>query len=247
MEQEELTPTAAPSEMRRLTGTFFEPGAVFPDIAANGRWWLASLILVVLISTYFALVIQRVGVDQLIVKSMETNKRTQEMTPEQKAQAIEMQRKIMPIAWRVGPGVSMVVVILLVSGVLLFIFNFMFGAELKYKHVLNIYTYSGVPISIVSTAASILVLFLKPPDEYDLQHPLAFNVGAFLPETMPKWLQALGSSLDAFTIWQIILVAVAFSAVCGARKMPFGRALTGVLLPWAAYVLAKMTWAAMFG
>lgn len=247
MEPEESTTTPALSEMRRLTGTFFEPGAVFPDIAANGRWWLPWLIIVVLISVFMALVIQRVGVDQIIVKSMESNSRVQEMSADQKEKAMEMQRKIVPIAMRVGPVVASLVMLMVAAGVLLFVFNFMFDGGLKFKQVLNVYAYSGIPPSIVSTAASILVLFLKPPDEYDIQHPLAFNLGAFLPETMPKWLQSLGASLDVFTVWQIALIAVAISAVCGARKMPFGRALMGVLLPWAAYVLAKMSWAAMFG
>lgn len=247
MEPEESTPTPAPSEIGRLTGTFFEPGAVFPNIATNGRWWVAWLIIAILVSTFMTLVISRVGYDRIILKSMESNSRTAEMPAEQKAQAIEMQRKIMPYVLRVAPVVGSLVVIFITAGVLLFIFNFLFGAEMKYKQMLNVYAYSGIPPSVISIAASILVMYLKPVDEFDLQHPLAFNLGAFLPESTPKWLESLGASLDVFTFWQIALVAVAISAVCGAKKMPFGRALTGVLLPWAAYVLAKMSWAAMFG
>ncbi|WP_321475391.1 YIP1 family protein [uncultured Paludibaculum sp.] len=247
MEPQDATTTPPASEVRRLTGVCFDPGAVFADIANNGRWWAAWLIITILISVFMSLVISRVGYDQIIAKTMESNPRMQEMPADQKEKAVEMQRKIMPYALRLGPVLGGLVMVLVAAGALLFVFNFMFDAGLKFKQVLNLYAYSGIPPSVVSIAASILVLYLKAPDEFDIQKPLAFNVGAFLPETSAKWLQSIGASLDVFTFWQIALVAVGFSAVCGAKRMPFGRALTGVLIPWIAYVLAKTAWAAMFG
>lgn len=246
----ELTDTAPPppsSEMRRLTGVCFEPAAVFPDIATNGRWWVAWLIIAVLISAFTTLMVSRIGYDRMITKAFESNARMQEMPADQKEKAVEMQRKMMPFFVRVMPPIGLLIVMLVAAGALLFVFNFMLDAGLKFKQVLNLHAYAGIPPAIVSTAASILVLYLKPPEDFDMQNPLAFNIGAFLPDTTAKWLHSLASSIDFFTFWQIALLAVGFSAVCGAKRMPFSRALIGVIIPWLAYVFAKATWAAMFG
>lgn len=247
MEPQDSNPTPQISEARRLTGVCFEPAAVFPDIASNGRWWVAWLIIALLISLFTTLAVNRIGYDRMITKAMETNPRMQEMSADQKEKAVEMQRKLMPVLVRAIPPVGLLVVMLIAAGALMFVFNFMLDAGLRYKQVLNLSAYAGIPPSIVSTAVTILILYLKPPDDFDMQNPAAFNVGAFLPENSAKWLQGLTSSLDLFTFWQIGLLAVGFSAVCGAKRMPFSRALFGVLVPWVAWVLAKTSWRALFG
>ena len=236
------------SEARRLSGVFHEPGAVFADIAANGRWWLALLIVVVVTFSVAALMASHIGYDRIIQKSFESNSRLQEMPAEQKARAIETQRKIMPFIMHVVPAVSVVIGALVIAGVLLFIMNAMLDAGLTFKQVLNIQTYASLPASLVGGAALVLVLFLKSPDEFDVQRPLAFNAGAFLnPDTSAKWLQSLLGSFDLFTIWTIVLLAIGFSAACGQRKMPFSRALTGILVPWGIWVLGKAAVASLFG
>lgn len=235
-------------EARRLTGVFHEPGAVFADIASNGRWWLALLITVVVTVAVAQLMVSRIGYDRIIQKSFESNSRVQEMPAEQKARAIEMQRKIMPVAMNVVPLAAVVLGALVIAGILMFIFNSMLDAGLRYKQVLNLQTYASLPAGIVGGAALVLVLFLKSPDDFDVQRPLAFNAGAFLnPDTSAKWLQSLLGSFDLFTIWTIVLLAIGFSAACGKRKMPFGRALTGILVPWAIWVIGKSAFASLFG
>jgi hypothetical protein len=48
------------------------------------------------------------------------------------------------------------------------------------------------------------VLFLVPPDNYDIQNPVAFNIGAYLdPQSTPKAIYSLASSMDLFTFWRI--------------------------------------------
>ena len=54
---------------------------------------------------------------------------------------------------------------------------------------------------------SMVVLFLKDPDEFNLQNPLMFNVGGYLDANAPAALRSLGSSIDLFSIWIIVLLA----------------------------------------
>ncbi|MBI5281039.1 MAG: YIP1 family protein [Candidatus Solibacter usitatus] len=247
MESTEASASLPISEAGRLGGVFHSPASVFPDIAANGRWWLAALIVVILSSVAVSLMVNRVGYDRMIRKTIETSQRMQEMPAEQKEKAIEMQRKMMPVMLRIGPVAAVLIGLLVIAGALLFIFNSLLDAGLTYKKVLNICAYGGLPPSVVSTLATVAVLYLKPPDEFDMQNPLAFNGGAFLdPDSTAKWLMSLASSLDLFTFWTIALFAIGFSAVCGAKRMPVSRALMGIGIPWLLWVVVKAGFASIF-
>ena len=90
-------------------------------------------------------------------------------------------------------------------------------------------------------------MYLKPPDEFDLSNPTMFNVGAFLGTGTPLWMQRLGGSLDLFSFWCMILIAIGMAAVAGRSKMTFGKALGVILFPWALYVILRTGSAAAFG
>jgi len=86
------------------------------------------------------------------------------------------------------------------------------------------------------------VLFLKNPDEVNVQNALAFNPGAFMdPATSSKFLYSLATSLDLFSFWTILLMATGLKAAAG-KKLSFGGALFAVVFPWAVYVLGKSAW-----
>jgi hypothetical protein len=54
----------------------------------------------------------------------------------------------------------------------------------------------------------------------------------------PKWLMSLATSLDLFTIWALVLLAIGFSTA--ARKLSFSKALITIAIPWLIWVLAMM-------
>ncbi len=235
------------SETGRLTGVFFSPGAVFANIATSGRWYLAMALLIVFSSVAVSLMVSRVGYDQMIRNAMANNERVQQLTAEQREQAIEAQRKFMPIAVRVGPLVGITLGLVVIAGALLFTFKFLLDAELTFKQALTICSYASIPPSLVSTLMMIAVMYLKPPAEFDPQTAAGFSAAMFLPVDTAAWLKSLAGSLDLFTFWTMALMAIGFSAFLGARKMPFGRALTGIAAPWVLWVLGKMGFASLFG
>ena len=74
-----------------------------------------------------------------------------------------------------------------------------------------------------------------------------FNPGAFMdPQTSPKFVYSLASSLDLFTIWILLLVATGLKAAAG-KKLSFGGALFAVMLPWAVIILGKAALAGLTG
>jgi hypothetical protein len=89
-------------------------------------------------------------------------------------------------------------------------------------------------------------MFLKAPEDFDVQNPLAFNPGAFMdPETSSKFLYTIAVSLDFFTLWYLLLIAIGIKAVAG-RRLSFGASILTVGVPWALFVLARAGIAAAF-
>jgi hypothetical protein len=89
---------------------------------------------------------------------------------------------------------------------------------------------------------AIIILVIKPRGDVDPEHFLASSLGAFLPDDAPKWLEALGQSLELFWIWTMTLVAIGFSAANRKKIKPAGAFLT-VFGLWGVWVLGKVAWA----
>ena len=236
------------SEVGRLTGVIHAPAETFPDVAERGRWWIPTLLMVVMGVIFITLFVQHVGYERMIQKAMESSPQLQDMPADKKAEAVAMQRKIMPYMLRASPIAGTVVMVIVIAGVLLFLMNGLMDAGIKYKNSLNVVAYAMLPAGLVAGVLMCVVMFLKAPDEFDIERPLAFNAGAFLnPDSTSKWLESLATSFDLFTFWTIALMAIGFSAAAGPRRLPFSKSLTGILIAWGLWVVIKVGIAAMRG
>ncbi len=232
------------SEAGRLTGVFFEPKKAFADIGARPTWIVPMLMVIVAALAYTYLCGQHVGWERIVRKSMENNARVQSLTPEQREQAVARGAQFGAVIGYVASVAGTPLTIALFAAVLLLTSRIM-GGQLTYGQLFAINSYAGLT-GLVFVILSIVVLFLKPPDDFDIQNPLFFNIGSFLdPASTPKALYALAGSIDLFSFWRIALLAIGLSAA--ARTFPFGKALAAVVMPWALLVAAKVGWAAAFG
>jgi len=232
-------------ELARLTGVVWSPGTAFSDIAARPRWWppIVVLILASLIFTYTFT--QRVGWERFFRQQAETNSRMRDMPADQKEQTIAAQIRFGPIFSYGAIVVGFPIMGLATAGVFLLLFRIVFSAALSFRQAFAIVCYSWVPLLFGSIMA-LAVMLLKNPEEFDLNYPTLTNIGAFLePASTPKWLLSLGTSIDIFTIWVLVLLATGFSAA--GRKISWGSAFAGVMGTWGVYVLVKMGFAAAFG
>jgi hypothetical protein len=117
------------------------------------------------------------------------------------------------------------------------------GAGIGFKKTLAVVTYGTLP-NLLRTGLSTLVMYLKPPDEFDLQNPLMVNAAAFLPADAAAWMKSLGASFDLFTFWCMVLMAIGFAAA--AKRMSTGKAFGMLLFPWALVVIVSAGFAAAF-
>ncbi len=237
-------------EFSRLTGVFFEPKKTFEDIARRPAFWTPLLLLTLLwvASTY--LLSSRIGWETIVrqqsQQSASAQQRLEQMPPEQRQRMEAMQMKIAPIA---GYGFAIIgrpLLYLIAAAILLGILKGMMSAPVRFKQIWAILWYASVP-TVIQTILFCVVMFLKRPEEFNLQNPLAFNPAAFMdPTTSSKFVYSLARSIDLFTIWTLLLIAVGLSAA-GGKKVSFGGALAVVLIPWAVLVLAGASLSGLFG
>jgi hypothetical protein len=222
------------NEFSRLANVFVSPGAAFADVARRPSWWVPIVLGVVASVIYISAYSSRVGWDQLIRQQLEQNSRMQNASGAQREQAIQLAERIAPITSYVGAVVGPFVMVFIVAVVFMFLFDNIMGADIGLKRMMGIVSYAQLPRLIV-TALSMLVMYLKPPADFDIRNPLVFNIGALIPLDAPQWQRTLGGSFDVFTFWILGLTALGISVA--ARRMKFGKALGGVLFPWALWVI----------
>ncbi len=233
------------SEAGRLIGVFWEPKPVFQNLAAKPRFWVPLLILTILGTVYIAAFANRVGFASLIRRQLESNERIQQMPADQQERAIEMSLRVAAPMSYASAAVGMAVASLVVAAILLGCFNFLGGAGIKFKQAFSITCYSFLP-SGLSSILALIVMFLKDPADFDLQNPLPLNLSAFMSQQdTAAWLRALASSVNLFTIWTILLLALGFSVA--GRRVSYSKALVLVVLPWLVFVLIRVAYAAAFG
>ncbi len=225
------------SEIGRLAGVFFEPGKVFADLAAKPRWLVPILISILLGLCFVYALNSRVGWDQTIRQAMTNNPRTADMTVAQKEQAIQTGAKFAAIVGWIGAILGPPVFVLIIAGILTGLFNALLGTDLKFGQMFSITAYAML-VRTLYTVLILLVLYLKPPEDFDIRvNP--FSIGGYLSRTeTPKWLMSLATSLDLFSIWTVVLLAIGFSVA--SKKLSFGKSLAGVAIPWLVVVVALM-------
>ncbi len=229
------------NEGARLIGVFFSPGKAFVDIARRPRWWIPVILIAILGTVYLNAFTQRVGWESVIRQTLERLPNAQAMTVQQREQAITNGARIYQYLGYGGSAVGTLFYVFIVAVLLMFVFDTMMSAGVGLKRMMAIVAYGFLPL-VIQTLLSMVVLFLKDPEEFNLQNPLMFNVGAYLSPDSPAALRALGSSIDLFSLWIIVLLAIGVSSA--ARKISFGKALTAIALPWALFVCLKTAAAA---
>ena len=229
------------NEAARIANVFFSPGKAFADIARRPRWWIPVILIALIGTIYLNIFTQRVGWESVIRPAIERSTQTQSMTAQQREQVIATAARLYKYLGYGGSAVGTLFYVFIVAVLLMFLFDTMMSAGIGLKRMMAIVAYGFLPM-LIQTGLSMVVLFLKDPDEFNLQYPLMFNVGAYLSPDSPAALRAFGSSIDLFSLWIIILLAIGISTT--ARKVSFGKAFAGVALPWALWVCVKTAAAA---
>jgi hypothetical protein len=232
------------SALSRVFGVLFSPQKTFEDIVRKPGW-LVPIALVTLLSIAVSFGLnQRVNWREFIGQQIEKSPQGSQLSAEQKEQRIEASVKITPIFTYaigvLGPIIGALVISLVMWGA----YSLLGGISTNFGTAMAITSHAFMT-SLISSPIFLLVIYLKAPGTIDLENPVATNLAAVLPDDSAKWLIALCKSLDVFTIWTLILLAIGF-AVVNPKKLKGGKPYVIAFSVWAAWVVCRVGWAFIF-
>jgi hypothetical protein len=241
--------------MQRLWGTLFSPGETFQDINRKPTI-LAPIILGILLALVGGAFFNwKVKPDWDRLFRAQIQKRAersgQSLTPEQIEQQVEFSKKLVPIFPLFG-AIGTPIAYLVIAGV--FALGMMLiQAKTTFKKILSVVAWSYTATALVQSLVFIAVVLVQDQETLNSIDPtqgvniVPSNVGAFLPAGTSGALMALASSLDIFSIWYLVLLAIGLAAIAGSRKITPKKTGAMVFGVWLAFVLVKVGWRAMFG
>lgn len=219
------------SEVATLGNIFFEPGNTFEDLRRKPRFLLAGLILIIAVSAFNFLFIQKIGFDNIVKARINSNERIQQLPADQKQAIIAQQTgPIVKAISFVAPPLVMVIIFLL-GGLIYWGGVNAVGGNARFSQALSVWIYSSFPPTVISMLANILILFLKSADDIDIatsQNGLVkANPSFLMDEKAHRVLAALLGTFDLFFIWGWILGAIGLRII---GKISTGTAWAIVLL-----------------
>jgi hypothetical protein len=252
MNQQEAQSTAeaAPglTQWQRVAYTFTAPAKTFEDIRrGNCSWWLPLILYAMAAYILFAAVTLEIGIQQAVDNQIRFDPKTEERlaqaTPEQRELSIKISVYVTEAVFIASPALTMAGIALMSLG-LLGTINFIFAGKANFASIFAVWFYAGLP-GIIKTLLGTIVIFAGiAPESFNIKNFAPTNVGAFLdPAETAKPLYALATSLDAVTIWTLVLLSIGVATVAGVKR---SSGYIAVLGWWAIFVLISVGWAAAF-
>ncbi len=201
------------SELATLGNIFIEPGRTFEDLRRKPRFIIALLIMMILTSAFAFTFYYKIGAEnfkRFAAEQLDKNPQAQNMTAEQKENAMKIQTTIMT-AVRYGLPVIFLIVTA-IGGLIYWLGGKAFGGNGNYLHGVSTWVYSSFPPTIISIIANFIILAFKSVDEIDIASSqrglVQANLGMFLDGKSMPVLATLISFFDVFAIWGWVLASI---------------------------------------
>jgi Yip1 domain len=232
------------SPFGRIIGVLFSPKLTFEDIARKPTWVLPVIVMTVLSIVAVIALNQRMNWREYISQKLEKDPRAAQLSAERKEQQVDISAKVTVYIVYAAGALGPIVIAVVLGAIMMGAYNLLGGAGARFSQSLAIVGHANL-VGLVSTPIFLLILFLRPAGTIDPDNPMATNLAAFLPEESAKWLFTLCKSLDIFTLWMLILIAIGFAAV-NPRKLKGAKSFGIVFGVWGAFVLVRTMWAFIF-
>jgi hypothetical protein len=247
--QSASVPAPGLTQWQRVSNTFMAPSKTFEDIKrGNKSWWMPLIIMAVVGYILFAAVYMKVGMQQVVDNQVRMDSKTAErmaqMPAEQRATAEKISLNITQGIFIASP-LMVLLIAAIVSLVLWGTINFGFGGKATFGGVFAVWFYASLP-SIIKSLLGVVVIFSgMAPESFNIKNFAPTNLGAFLdPVETNKALYSLATSMDAITIWTLVLMGMGIATVAGVKR---GSGYITTFGWWAIVVLVGVGVAAMQG
>lgn len=162
------------SPMQKILGVFYEPTRVFRNLRSHPTWLAAFLVIVLVNIVYTAAFVQRLTPERIVAHTMEKLEESPiKPSPEQMERMREtnLQQAQQPIQ-RIQTAAKTFVGIFVLGAVVaaLYLLAVMiFGGRINFWQALAVYFYASLPVVLIQKLLSLLILFIKSPDDI---HPI---------------------------------------------------------------------------
>lgn len=212
-------PDGAPrmSTLQTLTGIFFEPTRVFRSLRAHPQWLAAILIAGAMNAAYSAAFFYRLTPERIVNSTVDRLdespfKPPPEQLDKMRTDGVEQQRGIANQAGAVIKkivssffGVAIIAALCLL-GVLAF------GGRMHYWQAFSVVAYVNYPFVLIQKAISLLILFLKSPDDIHPilgQEALVYdNLGLLISSKDHPVLWVIATAIGVLSFYRLWLTAV---------------------------------------
>lgn len=239
--------TPALSEGERIVSTFIAPSKTFADLRRSSRWLVPWLLLSVASVVFVFTLDKKIGFDQIVTNMMENmsekqKERLEKATPEQR-QAQERGMRI-GVKWTsYASPIFLLLIGAVMAGLFMATFNFGFGGNVTFGQSLAIIWYGWLPSLLKTIIGLAVVLAGMDAEKFNLENPVATNLGFLVSQGEAPAMFRLLSALDAVNIWCAVLMGMGF-AIVGGKKISSGIAM--VVGWYVAVTLIRVGLAAIF-
>ena len=241
--------TSGLTQWQRVANTFTSPSKTFEDIKrGNKSWWMPLIIMAIVGYILFAAIYTKIGMQQVVDNQIrmdpKATERLAQATPEQREMSTKISLYITEGVFIVSP-VMVIVIAAIVSLVLWGTINFVFAGKATFPGIFAVWFYASLPSIIKSLLGTIVIFAGMAPESFNIKNFAPTNLGAFLdPVETNKALYALATSVDALTIWTLVLLGMGIATVAGVKR---GSGYIAVFGWWAIIVLVGVGFAAIRG
>jgi len=206
--------------VERVFGVFFSPRATYASLAAHPHWLGPLLITCVVIAGGYGILLstdvgKKAALDQQtqVIESFGVKLNDQQYA--RMEESIDRAKYTTPIAQFIG----LPIVLAIVSGILLGIFNALLGGDARFKQVFAILAHASL-ITALQTLFVIPIDFMKE----SLASPTSvLAVMPFLDEG--TFLGRLLSTIDFFQLWVTLSIAIGLGVLYRRRTAPIAISL----------------------
>ncbi len=245
--------TSQMSFFQRLIGIYFEPVKTFQDIGRKASFLgIFIVISIVQMGSGYTLM-TRMDRETLIRKSMESFpiKMSEEMINQAVQRDLAQPQTLLRQSFSLAAYPAVILIVSLIIAAVFLVLFIIMGTRTTFKKSLAVTFWGTAPVQILLYLLSIVFMFVKSSDtlEVDPRDNVASNLGAILGSVVNSKSQpalySFLSSIDLFSFWMIALLAIGFAATSEGR-ITTKKAATGVIVLWAAWVLIKVGFRALF-
>jgi len=237
---------AAPlSEGARILDTFIAPSKTFTDLRRNAAWWAPYLLSIIVALLFSYGVGQKITWSKAAENVLQTRPkqwgRIQNMKPEDRDKTMALAEKQTMIGSYIFPAINLII-LLIVAGVLLATLKFAANADIPFKVLLAIVVYSTLPGVARYLLATITLFAGISPDGFNVQNPIATNLGILFNPSDNPVLYAAGSMIDIFAFCTLALTAIGITCVSKVKR---GTALAIVFGWYFAFMVVIVALASL--